>query len=56
LPETKLSRKGRSSVSTFQTCSATGKTAADKTNGSRDAAAARANILAIATEEFSKKG
>ncbi|HTB86482.1 MAG TPA: TetR/AcrR family transcriptional regulator [Steroidobacteraceae bacterium] len=32
------------------------KTAADKTNGSRDAAAARANILAIATEEFSKKG
>jgi AcrR family transcriptional regulator len=32
------------------------KAAADKTNGSRDAAAARANILAIATEEFSKKG
>jgi AcrR family transcriptional regulator len=29
---------------------------ADKTNGSRDAAAARANILAIATEEFAKKG
>ncbi len=28
----------------------------DKGNGSRDAAAARANILAIATEEFSKKG
>jgi AcrR family transcriptional regulator len=28
----------------------------DKVNGSRDAAAARANILAIATEEFSKKG
>jgi AcrR family transcriptional regulator len=28
----------------------------DKTNGSRDAAAARANILAIATEEFAKKG
>lgn len=35
---------------------ATGKTAADKANSSRDAAAARANILAIATEEFSKKG
>jgi AcrR family transcriptional regulator len=34
----------------------TAKAAADKTNGSRDAAAARANILAIATEEFSKKG
>jgi AcrR family transcriptional regulator len=32
------------------------KVTADKTNGSRDAAAARANILAIATEEFSKKG
>jgi AcrR family transcriptional regulator len=32
------------------------KAPADKTNGSRDAAAARANILAIATEEFSKKG
>src|SRR5580698_628400 len=34
----------------------TAQAAADKTNGSRDAAAARANILAIATEEFSKKG
>ena len=32
------------------------KSIADKVNGSRDAAAARANILAIATEEFSKKG
>jgi AcrR family transcriptional regulator len=32
------------------------KPGADKANGSRDAAAARANILAIATEEFSKKG
>ena len=34
----------------------TAKASIDKTNGSRDAAAARANILAIATEEFSKKG
>lgn len=32
------------------------KESADKTIGSRDAAAARANILAIATEEFAKKG
>jgi AcrR family transcriptional regulator len=32
------------------------KAIADKTNGSRDAAAARANILAIATEEFAKNG
>lgn len=35
---------------------AAAKSAAEKANGGRDAAAARANILAIATEEFSKKG
>ncbi len=29
---------------------------ADRANGGRDAAAARANILAVATEEFSRKG
>jgi AcrR family transcriptional regulator len=32
------------------------KAVSDKINGSRDAAAARANILTIATEEFAKKG
>jgi AcrR family transcriptional regulator len=46
----------RRSARSSNTNRATVKVAADKTNGSRDAAAARANILAIATEEFSKKG
>ena len=52
----KSAARERRSARPTSTRRVTAKAAADKTNGSRDAAAARANILAIATEEFSKKG